>query len=66
MNFNKFSFKLIDNMTLHIRSLGNWTNKLYDYFHEMSSKSKIRKKSIFQKPEDTVDEPKYNRYDIYH
>jgi len=28
--------ELKDELWLHIRSLGNWTNKLYDYFYEMS------------------------------
>ena len=25
-----------DELWLHIRTLGNWTNKLYDYFQDMS------------------------------
>ena len=25
---------------MHIRSLGNWTNKLYDYFQDMSTNEK--------------------------
>lgn len=28
--------KTIDELWLHVRSLGNWTNKLYDHFYDFS------------------------------
>ncbi|CAF1087428.1 unnamed protein product [Brachionus calyciflorus] len=31
--------ELKDELWLHVRSLGNWTNKLYEHFHESSTKS---------------------------
>jgi predicted ferric reductase len=37
--------ELKDELWVHIRSLGNWTNKIYDYFQELSQNG--RSASVF-------------------
>ena len=37
--------ELKDELWLHIRSLGNWTNKIYDYFQDLSQQG--RSASVF-------------------
>lgn len=47
-----------DDITLHIRSLGNWTNKLYDYFENFSKFDKFVKETERQ---DSDKKAKYRR-----
>ena len=38
---NLFLIQLKDELWLHVRSLGNWTNKLYEHFSEYAVKENI-------------------------
>ncbi len=40
---------------MHIRSLGNWTNKLYDFFYKMSNENNnADKKKVLKKANNDV------------
>ncbi len=50
--------ELKDELWLHIRTLGNWTNKLYEFFDEWAQNQ--RSNSVFN-PENFTSETKYER-----